>query len=60
MDTDEAFKLYAQTHSGEDYSLGVEPKFSDYYKPSSNQKKGEILYVGGGMLALGYIASKFL
>ena len=58
-DTDKAFKLYAQTHRY-NYSLGVEPKFSDYYKPSSNQKKGEILYVGGGMLALGYIASKFL
>ena len=59
-DTDEAFKLYAQTHRGEDYSLGVEPKFSDYYKPSSNQKTGEMIYVGGGMLALGYLASRFI
>ena len=58
-DTDEAFKLYAQTHHN-NYSLGVEPKFSDYYKPSNSQKKGEMLYVGGGMLALGYVASKFL
>ena len=48
--TDEALKLYSQTH---------EPKFSDYYRPSSNQKMGEMIYAGGGMLALGYMASKF-
>ena len=59
-DTDEAFKLYAQMHPGADYHLGHEPKFSDYYKPSSSQKTGEMVYVGGGMLALGYVASKFL
>ena len=49
LNTDEALKLYSQTH---------EPKFSDYYRPSSNQKMGEMAYVGGGMLALGYMASK--
>ena len=48
--TDEALKLYSQMH---------EPKFSDYYRPSENQKMGEMAYVGGGMLALGYMASKF-
>ena len=48
--TNEAFELYGQIH---------EPKFSDYYKPSENQKTGEMLYVGGGMLALGYTVSKF-
>ena len=47
--TNEAFNLYSQMH---------EPKFSDYYRPSENQKMGEMTYVGGGMLALGYIASK--
>ena len=47
--TDEALALYSQTH---------EPKFSDYYRPSNNQKMGEMAYVGGGMLALGYMASK--
>ena len=46
--TDEALKLYSQMH---------EPKFSDYYKPSDNQKMGEMAYVGGGMLALGYMVS---
>ena len=48
--TDEALKLYSQMH---------EPKFADYYRPSENQKMGEMVYVGGGMLALGYMASKF-
>ena len=55
--TDEPFKLYSQTHP--DYSL-QEPKLSDYYRPSDDQKMGEMAYVGGGMLALGYLASKFL
>ena len=49
--TNEQFALYEQMH---------EPKFSDYYRPSNNQKMGEMAYVGGGMLALGYMASKFL
>ena len=56
-DTDEAFKLYSQTHP--DYSL-QEPRLSDYYRPSDDQRMGEMAYVGGGMLALGYVASKFL
>ena len=55
--TDEAFKLYSEMHP--DYTL-KEPKFSDYYRPSSDQKIGEMVYVGRGMLALGYIASKWL
>ena len=59
IDTDEALKLYKKVHSSE-YHLGPEPKFSDYYRPSSNQRTGEMVYVGGGMLALGYLASKFL
>ena len=49
--TDEALELYEQSH---------EPKFENYYRPSDNQKTGEMLYVGGGMLALGYAASKLL
>ena len=42
--TNEQFALYNQLQP-------TEPKFSDYYKPSDNQKTGEMLYVGGGMLA---------
>ena len=53
--TDEAFKLYSQSHP--DYLL-QEPKLSDYYRPSDDQKMGEMAYVGGGMLALGYVASR--
>ena len=59
VNTDEALKLYAETHHV-DYHLGAEPKFSDYYKPNNSQRMGEMAYVGGGMLALGYVASKFL
>ena len=47
--TNEAFELYGQM---------TEPKFSDYYKPSDDQKNGEMIYVGVGMLGLGYAVSK--
>ena len=57
VNTDYALKLYNQTHP--DYRLN-EPKFSDYYKPSKNQKMGEMAYVGGGMLAFCYLASKLI
>ena len=57
--TDEALKLYNRTHP--DVNLEVnEPIFPDYYRLSNDQKIGEILYVGGGMLSLGYLASKWL
>lgn len=57
VNTDEALKLYNQTHTAISPN---EPNFSDYYKPSSDQKLGEMAYVGGGMLAIGYLASKFI
>ena len=50
--TDEALRLYNQ--------MGNPPRFSDYYRPNSDQKTGEMVYVSGGMLALGYIASKWI
>jgi len=37
-----------------------EPKFSDFYQPSNQQKKGELMFVGTGALALGYAAFQFL
>ena len=56
--TDEALKIYNRTHPND---LEVnEPIFHDYYRPSNDQKIGEMLYVGGGMLSLGYLASKWL
>ena len=57
--TDEALKLYNKVHY-EEMVLGNEPNFSNYYKPSSSQKTGEIVYVSAGMLGVVYLASKFL
>ena len=49
--TDDALKLYNQNHP---------PRFSDYYRPNDDQKMGEMVYVSGRMLALGYIVSKLM
>ena len=57
--TDEALKLYNKVHS-QDMTVGNEPNFSNYYKPSNSQKTGEIVYVSAGMLGVVYLASKFL
>ena len=57
--TDEALKPYNRFHPDENLS-GEPPQFSDYYRPSKNLKLGEMIYVGGGMLAVGYIASRWL
>ena len=54
--TDYAFKLYNQAHPDEQ----MEPKFSDFYQPSEQQKNGELAFVGAGALALGYAAFRFL
>ena len=37
-----------------------ESKFSDFYQPSEQQKKGELAFIGTGALALGYTAFRFL
>ena len=61
--TDEALKLYNRVHQAVDQpelSIGKEPQFEDYYKPSSSQKTGEIAYVAGGMVVVVYLASKFI
>ena len=57
--TDYAFKLYNQAHLDK-LTLPTVPKFSDMYQPSELQKQGELLFVGGGALALGYAAFRFL
>jgi len=44
--TDEALKLYNQTHSPLPPN---KTKLSDYYQPINSQKVGEMAYVGGGM-----------
>ena len=58
--TDYAFKLYNQAHPDYKLSMPKEPKFLDMYQPSDLQKQGELLFVGGGALALGYVAFRFL
>ena len=59
--TDYAFKLYNnQAHPDYKLSMPEEPKFSDMYQSSDLQKQGELLFVGGGALALGYAAFRFL
>ena len=58
--TDYAFKLYNQAHPYQRLMLPKEPKFSDMYQPDKLQKQGELLFVGGGALALGYVAFRFL
>ena len=58
--TDYAFKLYNQAHPDYKLSLPSKPKFSDVYQPSELQKEGELIFVGGGALALGYAAFRFL
>ena len=58
--TDYAFKLYNQAHPDYKLTQPKEPKFSDMYQLSELQKQGELLFVGGGTLALGYSAFRFL
>jgi len=58
--TDYAFKLYNQAHPDEQMIPPKEPKFSDFYQPSEQQKNGELMFVGAGALALGYAAFRFL
>ena len=59
QDTDRALALYNQTHRAK-VALPKEPKFSDYYKPSTQQQNGELLFIGASTLALGYAAFRFL
>ena len=58
--TDYAFKLYNQAHPNQRLTLPKKPNFWDMYQPSGLQKQGELLFVGGGALALGYAAFRFL
>ena len=58
--TDYAFKLYKQAHPDYRLMMPKEPKFSDMYQPSELQKQGELLFVNGSALALGFAAFRFL
>ena len=58
--TDYAFKLYNRAHPDEQMTPPKEPKFTDFYQPSEQQKKGELAFVGAVALALGYAAFRLL
>jgi len=58
--TNYAFKLYNQAHPDEQMIPPKEPKFSDFYQASEQQKKGELMFVDASALALGYAAFRFL
>lgn len=55
QNTDEALKLYNKTHK-DSYCKEQAPSWSDYYRPSKEQ----VMYVSGGMIALGCIACKWI
>ena len=58
VDTDNALKLYNKVPNQE---LDLrKPNLSDCYKPSVQQKQGEMIYVGETILALGLAISPFL
>ena len=59
QDTDRTLALYNQTHRAK-VALPKKPEFCDFYKPSEQQKNGELLFIGGSMLAFGYAAFRFL
>ena len=58
--TEYAFKLSNQARQQDQLMVPQEPKFSDFYQPSEQQKQGELVFVGAGALALGYAAFRFL
>ena len=57
-DIDMAIREYARVTRHNLDSLGSEPKISDFYMPSGDQKKREIAFVVAGMAATGLVAYK--
>ena len=59
--TDQAPAWYNHMHQEheqiKDYK---EPQFSDFYKPSPQKQTGELVFIGGSLLAAGYAAYCFL
>ena len=56
--TDGALKYYDKMYE-DDHLASELPQFGDYYNPSKGQKMGEMVYVGGGLMTLGYLASRW-
>ena len=57
-DADDAMREYSRVTETKLGPLGPEPKFSDFYVPSSGQRNREIAFVVLGMAATGIIAYK--
>ena len=57
-DVDMAIREYARVTGHNLDSLGLEPKISDFYTPSGDQKNREIAFVVAGMAARGLVAYK--
>ena len=55
-DVDMAIREYTRVTGHNLDSLGSEPKISDFYTPSGDQKKREIAFVVAGMAATGLVA----
>ena len=53
-------KPYKRMHQHQPLTVPSEPRFSDFYQPSSLQKQRKLIFVGTGTLALGYAAFRFL
>ena len=60
-DLDKAGQLYYKV-TGHQLMPLKEPKFNDYYNPSTKQKNGELVFVaiGMGTIALGILAYKLI
>ena len=61
--TDQALALhnrYHQTQPDKQIKMLKEPQFSDFYKPSQKQQTGELVFIGGSLLAGGYLIYRFV
>ncbi len=59
QNTDEAMRLYNSFTNTEKLYLPTIPKLSDYYIPSDEQNKYEIIWILGGTITVIFIAYKF-
>ena len=59
-DVDQAMKQYYYITGKQLDPLPPEPKFSDYYAPSSDQQNRELLFIVAGMAATGFLAYKLI
>ena len=46
--------------TGEKQTLTQEPKLTDFYHPTDNQKDGEIMFIIGSLSIIGYIVYKYV